>query len=59
MAYGLDDLSLGQALPFLLTEGSPGTQSGLAERYGPIVMSTQAELRQPALELQNGTFIKP
>jgi redox-sensitive bicupin YhaK (pirin superfamily) len=27
--------------------------------YGSIVMNMQAKLRQAALELQNGTFIKP
>jgi redox-sensitive bicupin YhaK (pirin superfamily) len=26
--------------------------------YGPIVMNTQAQLRQAVAELQNGTFIK-
>ena len=42
---------------FLLISGAP-LQEPVAW-HGPIVMNTQAELRQAMAELQNGTFIKP
>ena len=45
-----------QGIRFLLVSGKP-LQEPVAW-YGPIVMNTQAELKQAMAELQNGTFIK-
>ncbi|MEP2531237.1 pirin family protein [Shimia sp.] len=46
-----------QGVRFLLISGTP-IQEPVAW-HGPIVMNTQAELRQAFSELRNGTFIKP
>lgn len=46
-----------EGLRFLLVSGAP-IQEPVAW-HGPIVMNTQAELRQAMAELNNGTFIKP
>jgi len=45
-----------QGIRFLLVSGRPLEEP--VAWYGPIVMNTQAELRQAVAELQNGTFIK-
>ena len=59
--FGAGDEVTVQAGPdgirFLLVSGAP-IQEPVAW-HGPIVMNTQAELRQAMTELQNGTFIKP
>jgi len=45
-----------QGIRFLLVSGKPLEEP--VAWYGPIVMNTQAELRQAVAELHNGTFIK-
>jgi hypothetical protein len=45
-----------QGIRFLLVSGRPLEEP--VAWYGPIVMNTQAQLRQAVAELQNGTFIK-
>ncbi|MFN4173240.1 MAG: pirin-like C-terminal cupin domain-containing protein, partial [Pseudorhodobacter sp.] len=42
---------------FLLISGAP-IQEPVAW-HGPIVMNTDAEIRQAMADLRNGTFIKP
>jgi len=46
-----------EGIRFLLISGAP-IQEPVAW-HGPIVMNTQAELRQAMAELRNGTFIQP
>jgi quercetin 2,3-dioxygenase len=46
-----------EGIRFLLVSGKPLKEP--VAWYGPIVMNTQAELRQAVSELNNGTFIKP
>jgi redox-sensitive bicupin YhaK (pirin superfamily) len=46
-----------QTLRFLLVSGKPIGEP--IAWYGPIVMNTQAELRQAFDELERGTFLKP
>ncbi len=46
-----------EGLRFLLISGAPIEEP--VAWHGPIVMNTQAELRQAMSELRNGTFIKP
>ena len=46
-----------QGLRFLLISGAP-IQEPVAW-HGPIVMNTQAEIKQAMTELRNGTFIRP
>lgn len=59
--FGTGDEVTVQAGPdgirFLLISGAP-IQEPVAW-HGPIVMNTQAELRQAMADLRNGTFIKP
>jgi redox-sensitive bicupin YhaK (pirin superfamily) len=45
-----------QGIRFLLVSGKPIKEP--VAWYGPIVMNTQAELRQAVNELRNGTFIR-
>jgi redox-sensitive bicupin YhaK (pirin superfamily) len=45
-----------QGIRFLLVSGRPLEEP--VAWYGPIVMNTQAQLREAVTELQNGTFIK-
>jgi redox-sensitive bicupin YhaK (pirin superfamily) len=45
-----------QGIRFLLVSGKPLDEP--VAWYGPIVMNTDAELRQAVTELRNGTFIK-
>ena len=46
-----------QGVRFLLISGAPIEEP--VAWHGPIVMNTQAEIRQAIKELNNGTFIKP
>ncbi|MEZ5924690.1 MAG: pirin family protein [Hyphomicrobiaceae bacterium] len=46
-----------EGIRFLLVSGKPIKEP--VAWYGPIVMNTNAELRQAIAELQNGTFIRP
>lgn len=59
--FGAGDEVTVQAGPngirFLLISGAPLREP--VAWHGPIVMNTQAELRQAMTELRNGTFIKP
>ena len=45
-----------EGIRFLLVSGQPIKEP--VAWHGPIVMNTQAELRQALRELENGTFIK-
>jgi hypothetical protein len=46
----------GEGIRFLLVSGKPIEEP--VAWYGPIVMNTQAQLREAMVELQRGTFIK-
>ena len=46
-----------QGVRFLLISGAPLREP--VAWHGPIVMNTEAEIRQAITELRNGTFIKP
>jgi hypothetical protein len=45
-----------EGIRFLLVSGKPIEEPVVW--HGPIVMSTQMELRQAIYELQNGTFVR-
>jgi redox-sensitive bicupin YhaK (pirin superfamily) len=45
-----------EGIRFLLVSGKPLEEP--VAWYGPIVMNSQAELRQAMAELQDGTFIR-
>jgi redox-sensitive bicupin YhaK (pirin superfamily) len=45
-----------EGIRFLLVSGKPIEEP--VAWYGPIVMNTEAQLRQAYAELQDGTFIK-
>jgi redox-sensitive bicupin YhaK (pirin superfamily) len=45
-----------EGIRFLLVSGKPIEEP--VAWYGPIVMNTQAELRQAVAELRDGTFIR-
>jgi redox-sensitive bicupin YhaK (pirin superfamily) len=45
-----------QGIRFLLVSGKPLSEP--VAWHGPIVMNTQAELRQAVAELRDGTFIR-
>jgi quercetin 2,3-dioxygenase len=45
-----------QGIRFLLVSGRPIKEP--VAWHGPIVMNTQAEIRQAVAELNNGSFIK-
>jgi hypothetical protein len=45
-----------EGIRFLLVSGKPLEEP--VAWYGPIVMNTQAELRQAISDLRDGTFIK-
>jgi redox-sensitive bicupin YhaK (pirin superfamily) len=45
-----------QGIRFLLASGRPLEEP--VAWYGPIVMNTEAELKQAFAELQDGTFLK-
>jgi quercetin 2,3-dioxygenase len=46
-----------EGIRFLLVSGKPLEEP--VAWYGPIVMNTQAQLREAFLELEKGTFLKP
>ena len=46
-----------EGIRFLLISGAPIEEP--VAWHGPIVMNTQAEIRQAMADLRNGTFIKP
>ena len=46
-----------EGIRFLLVSGRPIEEP--VAWYGPVVMNTEAELRQAFAEIRQGTFIKP